>query len=331
MSTTYDVTAVGNAIVDIVAQVEPATIEQVDLPKGAMSLIELPQSKAIYERLGPTTESSGGSAGNTIAALAALGRSAAFIGRVRDDQFGEVYAHDMTAIGATFASKPRADGEETGRCMVMVTPDADRTMATYLGTATDLGPEDIDEPAISGASVLYLEGYLWDKPAAKDAFRHAMDLAHKSERRVALSLSDPFCVERHRDSFKEIIADSVDILFANQDELLSLAETDDFEAALATVAEQVAVIAITRSEKGATIVTGGIRVDVPADDVKELVDTTGAGDLFAAGFLNGISLGESPETCGKMGCAAAGVIIQQLGARCGPQLVERFKEGGWIS
>lgn len=331
MSVTFDVTAVGNAIVDIVAEVEPATIEQVDLPKGIMSLIELPQSKTIYEKLGTTKESSGGSAGNTIAALAALGRRAAFIGRVRDDQFGEVYAHDMTAIGATFAATPRKDGEETGRCMVMVTPDADRTMATYLGTATDLGPEDLDEDAIAGAAVLYLEGYLWDKPAAKDAFRHAMDLAHKSERRVALSLSDPFCVERHRESFKEIVADSADILFANSDELLSLMETDNFEAAIAAVSEQVAVIAITRSEKGATIVTGGIRVDVPADPVKELVDTTGAGDLFAAGFLNGIALGESPETCGKMGCAAAGVIIQQLGARCGPELVERFKENGWIA
>jgi len=331
MPTTYDVTAVGNAIVDIVAQVEPSIIEQVDLPKGAMSLIELPQSKAIYEKLGVTTESSGGSAGNTIAALAALGRRAAFIGRVRDDQFGEVYAHDMKAMGATFASTPRSDGEETGRCMVMVTPDADRTMATYLGTATDLGPDDLDEDAISDAGVLYLEGYLWDKPAAKDAFRHAMDLAHKSERRVALSLSDPFCVERHRDSFKEIIADSVDILFANQDELLSLAQTDDFDAALDTVTEQVAVVAITRSEKGATIVTGGVPIDVPADQVDTLVDTTGAGDLFAAGFLNGIALGESPETCGQMGCAAAGVVIQMLGARCGPQLVEHFKGRGWIT
>jgi len=331
MSTTYDVTAVGNAIVDIVAQVEPSVIEAVDLPKGAMSLIDLPQSKAIYEKLGPTTESSGGSAGNTIAALAALGRSASFIGRVRDDQFGEVYAHDMTTIGATFAAKPREDGEETGRCMVMVTPDADRTMATYLGTATDLGPEDLDETAITEAGVLYLEGYLWDKPAAKDAFRHAMDLAHKSERRVALSLSDPFCVERHRDSFKEIVVDSVDILFANSDELLSLMETDDFDAAISAVADQVAVVAITRSEKGATVITGGVRVDVPADKVEKLVDTTGAGDLFAAGFLNGVALGESPETCGKMGCAAAGVIIQQLGARCGPELVARFKQSGWIA
>lgn len=330
MPTTYDVTAVGNAIVDIVAQVEPAIIEQVDLPKGAMSLIELPQSKAIYEKLTGTKESSGGSAGNTIAALAALGRKAAFIGRVRDDQFGEVYAHDINATGATFAATPRTEGEETGRCMVMVTPDADRTMATYLGTATDLGPDDLDENAISEAAVLYLEGYLWDKPAAKDAFRAAMDLAHKSERRVALSLSDPFCVERHRDSFKEIIADSVDILFANRDELLSLAQTDDFDAALASVSDQVAVVAITRSEEGATIVTGGVRVDVPADKIENLVDTTGAGDLFAAGFLNGLTTGESPETCGKMGCAAAGVVIQLLGARCEAALVDRFKLGGWV-
>ncbi len=331
MTATYDVTAVGNAIVDIVAQVDPSIIEQVDMPKGAMSLIDLPQSKAIYEKLGPTTESSGGSAGNTIAALAALGRKAAFIGRVRNDQFGEVYAHDMKAMGATFAATPRTDGEETGRCMVMVTPDADRTMATYLGTATDLGPEDLDEAAISGASVLYLEGYLWDKPAAKDAFRHAMKLAHESERRVALSLSDPFCVERHRDSFKEVIADSVDILFANEDELLSLAQSDDFEAALTTVSEQVAVVAITRSEKGATVVSGSVRVDVPADKVDALVDTTGAGDIFAAGFLNGLTTGQDPETCGKMGCAAASVVIQQLGARCEAGLIERFKQAGWIA
>ena len=330
MPTTYDVTAVGNAIVDIVAEVDPAVIEQVDLPKGIMSLIELPQSKAIYEKLTGTKESSGGSAGNTIAALAALGRKAAFIGRVRDDQFGEVYAHDINSTGATFAATPRTEGEETGRCMVMVTPDADRTMATYLGTATDLGPEDLDEDAISEAAVLYLEGYLWDKPAAKDAFRHAMELAHKSERRVALSLSDPFCVERHRNSFKEIIKDSVDILFANRDELLSLAQTDDFEAALATVADQVAVVAITRSEQGATIVTGGVRVDVPADKVAKLVDTTGAGDLFAAGFLNGIATAQSPEVCGQMGCAAAGVVIQHLGARCEAPLIDRFKAGGWL-
>ncbi len=331
MTTTYDVTAVGNAIVDIVAQVEPSTIEQVDLPKGAMSLIDLPQSKAIYEKLGPTTESSGGSAGNTIAALAALGRKAALIGRVRDDQFGEVYAHDMRAIGAVFAANPRNDGEETGRCMVMVTPDADRTMATYLGTATDLGPEDLDEEAIRGASILYLEGYLWDKPAAKDAFRHAMDIARTSERRVALTLSDPFCVERHRDSFKEIIADSVDILFANEEELLSLAQTEDFDAALNLVSAQVGTVAITRSEKGATIVSDGKRVDVPADPIEKLVDTTGAGDIFAAGFLNGLTTGQNPETCGKMGCAAASVVIQQLGARCEAALITRFKNSGWLA
>lgn len=331
MTTTYDVTAVGNAIVDIVAQVDPSIIDAVALPKGAMSLIELDQSRAIYDRLGPTTEKSGGSAGNTIAALAALGRKAAFIGRVRDDQFGEVYAHDISATGAIFAATPRTDGTETGRCMVMVTPDADRTMATYLGTATDLGPEDLDEAAIKGASVLYLEGYLWDKPAAKDAFRSAMDMAHAAGRRVALSLSDPFCVERHRDSFREIIADGVDILFANEAELLSLVQTDDFEAALKTVSAQITTIAVTRSEKGAVIVSGGTRADVPADAIETLVDTTGAGDLFAAGFLNGLTTGQDPETCGRMGCAAAGVVIQVLGARCEAALIERFRKDGWVN
>ena len=331
MTTTYDVTAVGNAIVDIVAKVDPAIITEVDLPKGAMSLIELPQSKAIYEKLGATTEKSGGSAGNTIAALAALGRKAAFIGRVRDDQFGEVYAHDINATGATFAATPRSEGAETGRCMVMVTPDADRTMATYLGTATDLGPADLDEAAIKGASVLYLEGYLWDKPEAKEAFRSAMSMAHAAERRVALSLSDPFCVDRHRESFKQIVDEEVDIIFANEEELLSLYETDDFESALSQASDAVAIAAVTRSEKGAAIISGGKRYDVPADDIKELVDTTGAGDLFAAGFLSGITTGQPLDVCGQMGCAAAGVVIQTLGARCEDALVARFKEGGWIS
>ena len=203
-------------------------------------------------------------------------------------------------------------------------------MATYLGTATDLGPDDLDKGAIEGASVLYLEGYLWDKPAAKDAFRAAMAVAHDAGRKVALTLSDPFCVERHRDSFREIIADSVDILFANEAELLSLTQTEDFDAALATISGQVTTIAITRSEKGAVIVSNGERTDVAADTVAQLVDTTGAGDLFAAGFLNGFTTGQDPETCGQMGCAAAGVVIQELGARCETALVGRFKGAGWV-
>ena len=331
MPTTYDVTAVGNAIVDIVAQIDPSVIERIDLPKGAMSLVELPQSKAIYAALGPTTESSGGSAANTIAALAALGRRAAFIGKVRNDQFGEVFAHDIRATGAHFTTPAATSGEESGRCMVMVTPDADRTMATYLGISTELNADDVDEATVAGAAVLYLEGYLWDKPAAKDAFRQAMDIAHKAERRVALTLSDPFCVERHRDSFREIVANDVDILLANEAELLSLVQTDDFEGALATVSNQVALVAVTRSEKGATIVSGGNRHDVPADKIDTLVDTTGAGDLFAAGFLSGLTTGQSPEKCGQMGCAAAGVVIQTLGARCEDPLIARFKESGWIA
>lgn len=331
MPTTHDVTCIGNAIVDIIARVEPETIESVNVTKGAMTLVELDQSRAIYDALSDTMERSGGSAGNTAAALAALGRRAAFIGKVKDDQFGEIYAHDIRTTGCTFAATPSPDGKQTGRSMIMVTPDADRTMCTYLGTATDLGPSDLDKEAISGASVLYLEGYLWDKPAAKEAFREAMRIAHEAERRVALTLSDPFCVDRHRESFKQIMDEEVDIIFANEEELLSLYETDDFERALVEASNAVAIAAVTRSEKGATIISGGNRHDVPADDILELVDTTGAGDLFAAGFLNGITTGRPLDECARMGCAAAGVVIQQLGARCDTKLVERFRAGGWLS
>lgn len=331
MAATHDVTGVGAAIVDILARVDEPTIDRLDLPKGAMSLVDKDQSKTIYDALGATTERSGGSVANTIAALGALGRKAAFVGKRRDDQFGEIFAHDIRATGATFTADAATTGEETARCMVMVTPDAERTMATYLGVSGDLGPGDIDAATIADSAILYLEGYLWDKPAAKEAFRAAMDAAHAAERRVALSLSDPFCVERHRDSFRQIVAGDVDILFANEAELLSLVQTGDFEGALATVSNEVAVCAVTRSEKGAVIVSGGARYDVPADEIGELVDTTGAGDLFAAGFLNGLTTGQAPDVCGQMGCAAAGVVIQKLGARCGRELVERFKTNGWLS
>jgi sugar/nucleoside kinase (ribokinase family) len=299
------------------------------MPKGAMSLVDAAQSARIYDTLTNPIERSGGSAANTIAALGALGREAAFIGKRRDDAFGDVFASDIRATGAEFGTIAATSGEETARCVIMVTPDAERTMATYLGISGDLMPEDVDAETVGGSAILYLEGYLWDKPHAKDAFRRAMTLAHDAGRRVALTLSDPFCVDRHRDSFREIVREETDILFANEAEILSLYETDDFDAAVAMAKADVAIAAITRSEKGAVIVSASERIDVPAEEISTLVDTTGAGDLFAAGFLNGIVTNQPLQVCGEMGCAAASVVIQLLGARCPDALRAKFAIKGW--
>ena len=326
---TNDVIGVGAAIVDIIARVDDEVLSDQGLSKGAMTLVDEAGSSAIYNALGETLERSGGSGANTIAALGALGRKVAFIGKRRDDEFGKIFAHDIRATGTTFDAPAATTGEATARCLVMVTPDAERTMATYLGVSGDLGPDDIDEATISGGGILYLEGYLWDKPAAKDAFRRASEIAHKAGRKVALSLSDAFCVDRHRDSFREIVANDIDILFANESELLSLYETEDFDAAIESVAKDVAIAAVTRGPDGAVIVSGDERIVVPALPVAALVDTTGAGDLFAAGFLNGLATGEPLATCGTMGCTAANVVIQILGARCTDALKAKFAIEGW--
>lgn len=330
MTHTTDVVGVGAAIVDILARVDDATIDGLGMPKGAMSLVDADQSKSIYGALKDTTERSGGSVANTIAALGALGSKTAFIGKRRDDQFGEIFAHDITASGTKFPTPAATQGEETARCMVMVTPDAERTMATYLGVSGDLGPADVDAATVQDACILYLEGYLWDKPDAKEAFRAAMKLAHGAGRRVALSLSDPFCVDRYRESFREIVAGDVDILFANEAELLSLYEMDDFDAAMDQVAGEVDIAAITRSEKGAVIAYGSERHGIPAEAIDTLVDTTGAGDLFAAGFLFGMANEKSLDLCGAMGCMASSVVIQMLGARCGDEVHAAFAKQGWV-
>lgn len=329
MTLTNDVIGVGAAIVDIIARVDDAMLVDQDLSKGAMTLVDEAGSSAIYGALGETLERSGGSGANTIAALGAMGRKVAFIGKRRDDEFGEIFAHDIRATGTSFDAPAATTGEATARCLVMVTPDAERTMATYLGVSGDLGPDDIDEGTIAGGGILYLEGYLWDKPAAKDAFRRASEIAHKAGRKVALSLSDAFCVDRHRDSFREIVANDIDILFANESELLSLYETEDFDAAIEAVAKDVAIAAVTRGPDGAVIVSGDERIAVPAQPVATLVDTTGAGDLFAAGFLNGLATDQPLATCGAMGCSAANVVIQVLGARCTDALKAKFAIEGW--
>jgi sugar/nucleoside kinase (ribokinase family) len=280
-----------------------------------MTLVDADQSDRIYARMGQSLEMSGGSVANSTAAIAALGGRAGYIGRVNDDQFGKVFAHDCNAVGVTFKNPAATDGLPTARCLVLVHPDAQRTMATYLGACTELGPADLDRDMIEGAAVTFLEGYLWDKPDAKAACLQAADLAHRAGRRVALSLSDPFCVDRWRGEFRELIHGHVDVLFANEAEITSLYEVDDFDTALQHVRGSVEIAALTRSEKGAVILRGDEVHVVDAAEIEHLVDTTGAGDLFAAGFLHGLTDGMDLHQCGRLGVLTAGAIIQQYGPR----------------
>jgi sugar/nucleoside kinase (ribokinase family) len=265
--------------------------------------------------MGPAIESSGGSAGNTMAGIASLGGAGAYIGKVRDDQLGAVFRHDMTAIGVRFDTPAATSGPATARCLIMVTPDGQRTMGTYLGACVDLGPAEIDESLIAAAQVTYLEGYLFDPPQAQAAFRRAAAVAHAAGRQVALSLSDPFCVGRHRAAFRELVQGEVDILFANEAEICSLYETEDFSEAAAAVHGHVAIAALTRSEAGSVILTGSSIDRVRAAPVARVVDTTGAGDLYAAGFLFGLTRGLPLPTCGKIGSLCAAEIISHVGAR----------------
>jgi sugar/nucleoside kinase (ribokinase family) len=264
--------------------------------------------------MGPAVEMSGGSAANTMAGLASLGGRGAFLGRVRDDQLGAVFAHDIRAVGVEYPCAPAPEGPPTGRCLIVVTPDAQRTMSTYLGSSSELGPGDIDEGVVARAAVTYLEGYLVDRDAAKEAFEKAAAVAHASGGKVALTLSDSFCVQRFRAEFRDLVADVVDVLFANEAELAMLYETD-IATALAEVEHRCEVVALTRGPSGCTIASGGERVDVPAVDVDRVVDTTGAGDLFAAGFLHGLTTGRDLATAAKVGSVAAAEVISHMGAR----------------
>ena len=314
-SAAIDVVGIGNAIVDVIAHSEEPFLAAEGLAKGAMTLIDADRAEGLYRKMGPAIESSGGSAGNTMAGIASLGGSGGYIGKVRDDLLGEVFRHDITAIGVRFDTPAATEGPGTARCLIMVTPDGQRTMATYLGACVDLGPEDIDNGLIGGAQVTYLEGYLFDPPRAQQAFRHAAAAAHGAGRQVALSLSDPFCVGRHRDAFRELVAGDVDILFANEAEICSLYETDSFDAAAASVRGHVAVAALTRSEKGSVVIGGAEEHVVPAAPVQHVIDTTGAGDLYAAGFLYGLTRGLPLATCGAIGSLCAAEIISHVGAR----------------
>src|SRR6184192_4424307 len=280
-SAAIDVIGIGNAIVDVIAHAEELFLAAQGFAKGSMTLIDAARAESLYAEMGPAIESSGGSAGNTMAGIASLGGSGAYIGKVRDDQLGAVFRHDITAIGVQFDTPAATSGPTTARCLIMVTPDGQRTMGTYLGACVELGPEDIDEALIAAAQVTYLEGYLFDPTQAQAAFRRAAAVAHGAGRRVALSLSDPFCVARHRAAFRELVTGDIDILFANEAEICSLYEIDDFAGAAAAVRGHVAVAALTRSAAGSVILADGAEHRIAATPVARVVDTTGAGDLCA--------------------------------------------------
>lgn len=314
--TTYDLTGIGNALVDVLVSVEDGFLTENGLPKGSMNLVDAGQSDSLYAKVPAGREVSGGSCGNTMAGFSALGGKGAYIGRVHDDDLGKVFAHDMRAMGVDCPNGPATDGPGTGRCIVMVTPDAQRTMATYLGAATDLGPDDVPAETIRASRVVYLEGYLFDRDAAKQAFIKAAGIAHDAGRKVSLSLSDPFCVGRHRDAFLDLVADHIDILFANEDEIMSLYQVDSFDAAMQRVRGHCEIACLTRSEKGSVILSGDEVHVIDAVDVgNHLTDTTGAGDLYAAGFLYGYTQGWDLVRCGRAASVAAGEIVTHYGAR----------------
>ena len=313
---TYDVLGIGNAIVDILAKTEDKFLTEQGMAKGSMALIDEVRAAAIYDAMGPATEISGGSAANTIAGVANLGARAAFVGKVRNDQLGNVFSHDIRAAKVTFDTQTASNGPATARSYILVSPDGERTMNTYLGAAQDLSAADIDPAQIAASSIVYLEGYLWDPANAKEAFLKASKIAHENKRSVALTLSDAFCVGRYRDEFLELIrSKTVDLVFANEAELTSLYQIEDFDKALAQLRSDATLAVVTRSEKGCVVVAKDKVTPVPAFPIKQLVDTTGAGDLFAAGFLFGLVRGLSHEQCGQFGALAAAEVIQHIGAR----------------
>lgn len=314
---TYDVVAIGNAIVDILAQAEDSFIEEIGVAKGSMQLMFSPEdADALYARMGPGREVSGGSAANTVAGIAALGGKCGFIGQVADDQLGQVFAHDIRSVGIAFDTAVRAGAPTTARCLIFVTPDGQRTMNTFLGASQFLPAEAIDTAMIADSAILYLEGYLWDPEEPRAAMRAAIECARGAGRKVAFTLSDVFCISRHGDDFRTLIADGmVDILFANESELAALAQTEDFEAAVAKIAAQVPTLVVTRGADGACAIQDGTRADVTAEPIDKVVDTTGAGDLFAAGFLHGQAQGYTLDASLKLGAVCAAEIISHVGAR----------------
>jgi len=325
----FDVIGVGNAIVDVLAQTDDAFLDRNNLDKGMMTLIDTDRARELYKNMGPGIEVSGGSAANTIAGLASLGGTGAYIGKVRNDQLGGVFSHDIRAAGVDFRSWPAKEGPPTARCLIFVTPDAQRTMQTYLGISVELSSDDIDPEAIGSAKITYLEGYLFDKPEAKRAFVKAAEIAHAANRKVALTLSDPFCVDRHRAEFMHLISGHVDILFANQAEIESLFQVSEFDEALQQIRGHCEIAALTRGPQGSVIVSGEEIHVIDAEPVARVVDTTGAGDLYAAGFLYGYTRGKGLADSGRIGGLCAAEIISHFGARPEIPLSRLLKENGF--
>lgn len=310
-----DVVGIGNPIVDIIAHADEAFLKRHALTKGAMNLIDDAFADRLYDAMPPALETSGGSCANTMAGIASFGGKAGFIGKVHDDSFGKIFRHDIRAIGVDFETKPATSGPPTARCLILVTPDAQRTMHTYLGACVELGPDDVDPAFVQSGKITYLEGYLWDPPEAKKALLKAADAAHAAGREVSVTLSDPFCVERHRDSFRDLIAGHIDVLFANEAEILSLYQVKSFDDAVEAVAKDCKVAALTRSERGSVVVSGDQVIELDAERIGKLVDTTGAGDQYAAGFLFGHAKGKPLAECGRLGGLAAAEVIGHIGPR----------------
>jgi adenosine kinase len=325
----YDVLGIGNALFDVLVRTDEAFLAGHGMTKGSMSLIDEAQAAAIYKDMGPATEVSGGSAANTIVGIGSLGARAAYVGKVKDDQIGKLYVHDIRSAGVAFNTPAAKDGPATGCSYILVTGDGERTMNTYLGAAQDLSPADIDPAEIASAGIVYLEGYLWDPKNAKEAFVKAAKIAHDAKRKVALTLSDSFCVDRYRDEFLSLMRNgTVDIVFANESELHSLYMTSDFDTALKQLRNDVNLGVVTRSEKGCMVVSSEDAVAAPAAPIAKLVDTTGAGDLFAAGFLFGLARNLAYKQCGELGALAAAEVIQHIGARPQVSLKELAQQRG---
>jgi sugar/nucleoside kinase (ribokinase family) len=325
MTKTFDVLTIGNAIVDVIATVDNEFVARENLVKGSMNLIDEPRAEQLYAAMPNATEHSGGSAGNTAAGVASFGGKAAYFGKVKNDQLGAIFRHDLNAIGVNFQSKAAVDGPATARSFILVTPDAERTMNTYLGACVNLTTADVDADIVKASSVTYLEGYLWDKPEAKEAFRLAAKIARAAGKLTSITLSDSFCVERHRESFLELIRNHIDIVFANESEIKSLYETQSFDGAVAAIRKDCKLSALTRSEKGSLIVTETETVEVAAHPVAKIIDVTGAGDLYASGFLFGHTRGYDLKRCAELASLAAAEVISHTGARPNVNLMQHAK------
>jgi sugar/nucleoside kinase (ribokinase family) len=326
----FDVLTIGNAIVDVIAMVDENFIARENLVKGSMNLIDEPRAEQLYAAMSNATEISGGSAGNTAAGVASFGGKAAFFGKVKDDQLGAIYRHDMRSLGVTFDSKAATEGPATARSFILVTPDAERTMNTYLGACVNLSTVDVDAEIVKTCAITYMEGYLWDKPEAKEAFRLAAKIARDAGKLTAITLSDSFCVERHRESFLDLISNSIDIVFANESEIKSLYQTQNFDGAVSAIRKNCPMAVLTRSEKGSLILTATQTVEVAAHPVAKVIDVTGAGDLYAAGFLFGHTRQMELRRCAELGSFAAAEVISHTGARPLVNLENQAKLAGLI-